>query len=102
MPQGRNIPSFCAADTTDETVWNDKEHYDDGIDYDDDNEDDDDNVAIKKFCQSYMPPLGTPLYTKLTSIQKEMTRGPMRMSYWHSNFLEPCVLSWHRPCWHVG
>ena len=78
MPQGRNLPSFCAADATDETVWNDKEQYDDGIDYDDDNEDNNEDGASKKFRQSYMPPEGTPLYTKLASIQKEMTKGPMK------------------------
>ena len=81
MPQGRNLPSFCAADATDETVWNDKEQYDDGIDYHDDNEDDNDDVASTKFRQSYMPPPGTPLETKLASIQKQMMRGPMRMRW---------------------
>ena len=78
MPQGRTLPSFCAADATEETVWNNTEQYDDGIDYDDDNEDDDDDVVTKKFRQSYMPPIGTPLYTKLANIQKEMTKGPTK------------------------
>ena len=71
MPQGRNLPSFCAANATDETVWHDKEHYDEGIDYDDDNEDNNDDARIKKFRQSYMPPPDSPLALKLKSIQKE-------------------------------
>jgi hypothetical protein len=78
LPQGRNLPNFCAADASDETVWSDKEQYDDAIDYDNDNEDDDDNLASKKFRQSYMPPPGSPLFTKLTTIQKGMTQGPSK------------------------
>jgi hypothetical protein len=52
MLQGRNLPNFCAADATDETVWSDKEQYDDAIDYNDDNEDDDDNLASKKSARA--------------------------------------------------
>jgi hypothetical protein len=73
MPQGRNLPNFCAADVTDETVWSDKEQYDDAIDYDNDNDDDGDDLASKKFRQSYMPPPGSPLFTKLTT-----TQGPSK------------------------
>jgi hypothetical protein len=78
MPQGRNLPSFCAANATDETVWHDKEHYDEGIDYDDDNEDNNDDARIKKFRQSYMPPPDSPLALKLKSIQKELSIGQMK------------------------